>query len=68
MPKPTPKNAIEFQATVEAVKTLTDGGIRITLDLPETAIDKAAMLMECKRQMIPLKVTAVADEEDGSTS
>jgi len=67
MAKSLSKNAIKFQATVEGVKTLVDGGIRITLDLPETAIDKAAMLMECKRQMIPLKIIAIADEEDGET-
>ena len=38
------------------VQTLVDGGIRISLDLPETAIPQAAALMECKRQEVPLRV------------
>lgn len=52
---------IEFMAVVARVQTLVDGGLRITLDLPETAIKQAAMLMECKRQEIPLKVTVTYD-------
>jgi hypothetical protein len=55
------KPAITFSATVEKVQTLVDGGIRVTLDLPEDAIKQAAMLMECKREMIPLKVEIKAD-------
>jgi hypothetical protein len=38
-----------FPAQVVKVQTLADGGIRLTLDLPETAIFEAAQLMECKR-------------------
>jgi hypothetical protein len=49
---------IEFEATVYKVQTLVDQGIRLTLDLPETSIPQAAMLMECKRQGIPLKFMA----------
>ena len=45
---------IQFSAVVYKVQTLADGGLRITLDLPETAIPQAAMLMECKREEIPL--------------
>lgn len=52
------KNAIEFDAIVYKVQTLVDGGIRLTLDLPETAIPQAAMLMECKRLEIPLRLIA----------
>lgn len=53
------KNAqITFTAAVYKVQTLVDGGIRLTLDLPETAIPQAAMLMECKRDEIPLRFTA----------
>ena len=51
---------IEFAATVYKVQTLADGGLRITLDLPESAIPQAAMLMECKREEIPLMFTAKA--------
>lgn len=52
---------IAFPATVEKVQTLVDGGIRITLDLPEDAIAQAAALMACKREMIPLTVEVKAD-------
>lgn len=48
--------AIEFTAVVYKVQTLVDGGLRVTLDLPETAIAQAALLMECKRQETPLVV------------
>lgn len=41
---------IAFEATVNKVQTLADGGIRVTFDLSETAITEAALLMECKRQ------------------
>lgn len=54
---------IEFDATVYKVQTLADMGIRITLDLPETAIPQAAMLMETKRAGIPLKIVVRANDE-----
>lgn len=54
-------NAIRFPAIVASVKTLVDGGIRITLDLPEDAIAQAAQLMACKREGIALKLEAKAD-------
>jgi hypothetical protein len=54
-------NAIAFPATVEKVQTLVDGGIRVTLDLPEDAIAQAAALMACKREGIPLRVEVKAD-------
>ena len=40
---------IRFWATVAKVQTLADGGLRVSLDLPETAIVAAAELMACKR-------------------
>jgi len=52
---------IEFHAVVYKVQTLVDNGLRITLDLPEQEVAQAAMLMECKRQEIPLVVMAKAD-------
>jgi len=55
------KNVIEFKATVEKVQTLVDGGLRVTLDLPEDAISAAASLMACKREGIPLTVEVKAD-------
>jgi hypothetical protein len=36
------------------VQTLADGGIRLTLDMPETAIPQMAMLAETKREGIAL--------------
>jgi hypothetical protein len=59
------KAVIEFKATVEKVQTLVDGGIRVTLDLPEDAIAQAASLMTCKREGIPLKVEVKADTGQG---
>jgi len=59
------KNVIEFKATVEKVQTLVDGGLRVTLDLPEDAISQAAALMACKREGIPLKVEVKADTGQG---
>jgi hypothetical protein len=56
------KPVIEFKATVEKVQTLVDGGIRVTLDLPEDAISAAASLMACKKDGIPLTVEVKADE------
>jgi hypothetical protein len=53
---------IEFPAQVAKIQTLADGGLRLTLDMPETAIQQAAMLMECKREGIPLKFTAKVDK------
>ena len=55
------ERAITFDAVVMRVQTLVDGGIRISLDLPETAIPQAAALMECKRQEVPLRVTVRYD-------
>lgn len=53
--------AIMFAAIVYKVQTLTDHGIRITLDLPETCIPQMAMLAEVQREGIPLIFTAKAD-------
>lgn len=53
--------AIRFSAQVYKVQTLVDGGLRVTLDLPETAVPEAAMLIECKRDGIPLAFEAKTD-------
>jgi hypothetical protein len=47
---------ISFDAVVYKVQTLVDGGIRVTLDLPEHAIGAAAELMRYKRDEVPLRV------------
>jgi hypothetical protein len=54
------KTTIVFEAQVAKVQTLADGGIRLVLDLPETAVPQAAMLMQCKADGIALLVTAKA--------
>ena len=54
---------ISFWATVAQVRTLADGGIRITLDLPEDAIMQAAQLMECKRVGAVLEVSVRVDNK-----
>ncbi len=50
--------SIVFEAAVYKVQTLADGGVRVTLDLPETAIPQMAMLAETKRLGLPLKFEA----------
>jgi len=50
-------DALTFDATVAKVQTLVDNGIRITLDLPETAIEAAAVLMALKREQRVLRVS-----------
>jgi len=55
---------IEFPAQVYKVSTLVDGGIRLTLDLPETCIPQMAMLAECQRDGIPLFFTAKVDDDN----
>lgn len=55
---------IQCIAAVEKVQTLVDKGIRITLDLPESAIMQAAMFMECKRMGVVLNITALPVVQD----
>lgn len=57
-------DAIVFSAAVYKVQTLVDHGVRVTLDLPETAIMQAAMLMECKRMAVVLSVEAKPFEQN----
>lgn len=56
------KAGIEFTATVYKVQTLVDGGLRVTLDLPESAIAEVAALMECKRQETSLRIIANVEQ------
>ena len=55
-------NAIEFVATVYKVQTLADNGLRVTIDLSEDDILKAAQLMECHRIGIVLKFVAIPNK------
>lgn len=53
-----------FWAVVAKVQTLADGGIRVYLDLPESAIVAAAELMAYKREGVVLDVTCKARVKD----
>ena len=57
---------LAFDATVAKIQTLVDNGIRITLDLPEQAIEAAAVLMALKRQGSALRVTVELDSKTKS--
>ena len=52
------ETVIKFDAIVYKVQTLSDGGIRLTLDMPETSIPQMAMLAETKREGVPLEFVA----------
>ena len=49
-------DALTFDATVNKVQTLADQGLRVTLDLPEQAIEAAGVLMALKRPRAALQV------------
>lgn len=65
--------AIVFPAAVVKVQNMVDHGLRVTLDLSESYIMQAAMLMECQRMGVVLEITAMpvvqneakADTPDG---
>lgn len=52
---------ITFDAIVYKVQTLVDNGLRVTLDLPEQAIEEAAVLMALKREGVVIRVTVEPD-------
>lgn len=56
-PQRTGGTGFSFVAEVIKVQTMVDNSIRVTLDLPEDAIDSSAMLMIYKRDGIAAKVT-----------
>ena len=54
-----------FWAIVGKVQTMADGGIRVYLDLPESAIVQAAELMAYKREGVVLDVECRPKQDDG---
>jgi len=54
---------VKFDATVQKVQTLVDYGLRVTLDLPESAIVAAAQLMALKREGAILHVSIFPDKQ-----
>jgi hypothetical protein len=62
------ENVIRFTAQVAKVQTLTDSGLRFTLDVAETEIDAAQKLMQVKQGGGVLEVAAAAivkEKENG---
>ncbi len=57
---------IQFQAVVYKVQTTVDFGIRVTLDLPETAIQEMAALAMCRRLGVVLDISAQPIVQDAS--
>jgi len=55
---------IRFTAQVNRVQTLADGGLRVVLDLPESAIDTATQMMRVKLAGAILEVAAVPIKND----
>lgn len=53
---------IRFQCVVYKVQTLTDNGIRVTLDLPETEVVALALLASCQMRGAVLLITAEAQK------
>jgi predicted secreted protein len=60
----TEPDVIRFKAEVAKVQTLADGGIRVILDLPETAIDTATAMMQAKQAGAVLECAVVAIKND----
>lgn len=56
-------DAVTFDATVHEVKTLADGGLRFTFDVPEGCIPQAGWLMECKRNETALRLAVAKQDE-----
>lgn len=54
--------AVSFPCTVYKVQTLVDGGLRITLDLPEQATEAAHQLMNLRNlALIAIVAEAIVD-------
>lgn len=58
---------VKFWALIAKVQTMADGGLRIYLDLPENAVESAAVLMQYKRIGVVADVvmTPRRDNEQG---
>ena len=47
-------SVIRFSASIYKLQTLADGGIRVTLDLPETAIETMAQLARVRSGLLQI--------------
>lgn len=57
-------SVIRFQAQIQKVQTLADGGLRLTLDLSEHEIETATKMMQCKVSGALLEVAAVPVKQE----
>lgn len=55
--------SLTFPANVYKVQTLSDGGIRVTLDMPETEIMALAWLAQCQVQGVVLSLCCTPLEQ-----
>jgi hypothetical protein len=44
--------AVEFEATVKRVRTLEDGSVDVTLNLPSYCLDQAALIMHWQNELV----------------
>lgn len=54
---------IRFTCEVNKVQTLADGGIRVMLDMPESAVETMAVLAYCKANGIALQAELRAENQ-----
>ncbi len=60
-------SVIKFTAQVWAIKTLVDGGINVTLSLPENEIKQVSQLLECKKGNALLEIAAIPIKPEAKT-
>lgn len=58
---------IQIVGQVYKVQTLVDGGIRVTIDLPETAVNVMAQLAQLQISGTAIKVTVTPDSRSENT-
>lgn len=57
-------SVIRFSAQVSKITTLADGGIRFVLDVSESEIEAAKMLMQAKQAGAVLEIAAVPTKKE----
>jgi len=63
-----PSETVTFQAAIARVQTLADLGLRVTLDLPETAVMEAGLLMAIRGSGVTVRVTVEPIERRNNTT
>lgn len=62
MPRKSIPAAVAFDCIVYKVQTLVDGGIRVALDLPETATAQAHTLMNLRGKALVAHVAELVEQ------